>query len=38
MAVYIVIMHRGNIKRLINHEEPPLGFLDKNRKNKEEGK
>lgn len=38
MALIIVIMHRGNIKRLINHEEPPLGFLDKNRKNKEEGK
>ena len=38
MVVIIVIMHRGNIKRLINHEEPPLGFLDKNRKNKEAGK
>ena len=36
MALIIVIMHRGNIKRLINHEEPPLGFLDKNKKKKEE--
>ena len=36
MALLIVFMHRGNIKRLINHEEPPLGFLDKNKKKKEE--
>ena len=35
MAVIVIFMHRGNIKRLINHEEPPLSFLDKNReKNK----
>ncbi len=32
MAATIIIMHRGNIKRLINHEEPPLSFLDKNKK------
>ncbi len=32
MAAIIVFMHRGNIKRLINHEEPPLGFLDKKKK------
>ena len=36
MALLIVFMHRGNIKRLINHEEPPLGFLDKSKKKKEE--
>ncbi len=27
MAALIIFMHRGNIKRLINGEEPPLGFL-----------
>jgi hypothetical protein len=32
MAGTIIFMHRGNIKRLINHEEPPLGFLDNNKK------
>ena len=32
MALLIVFMHRGNIKRLLNHEEPPLSFLDKNKK------
>ena len=35
MAGTIIFMHRGNIKRLLNHEEPPLGFLDK--KKKQEG-
>lgn len=29
MAIIIVFMHRGNIKRLLDHEEPPLSFLDK---------
>jgi len=32
MAALIIIKHRGNIKRLINHEEPPLSFLDKKSK------
>lgn len=27
MAALIIFMHRGNIKRLIAGEEPPLGFL-----------
>ena len=36
MAGLIIFMHRGNIKRLLNHEEPTLSFLDK--KKKEEGK
>lgn len=27
MAALIIFMHRGNIKRLINGVEPPLGFL-----------
>ena len=27
MAALIIFMHRGNIKRLIKGEEPPLGFL-----------
>ena len=35
MAALIILMHRGNIKRLINHEEPTLSFLDK--KKKQEG-
>ena len=35
MAALIIYMHRGNIKRLINHEEPTLSFLDK--KKKQEG-
>ena len=29
MAGTIIYMHRGNIKRLLNHEEPTLSFLDK---------
>ena len=29
MALLIIFMHRGNIKRLLNHEEPTLSFLDK---------
>ena len=29
MAGLIIFMHRGNIKRLLNHEEPTLSFLDK---------
>lgn len=29
MAALIIFMHRGNIKRLINHEEPTLSFLDR---------
>ena len=36
MAGLIIFLHRGNIKRLLNHEEPPLSFLDK--KKKEEDK
>ena len=32
MALLIIFMHRGNIKRLIAHEEPPLSFLDKKKK------
>ena len=36
MAATIIFMHRGNIKRLLNHEEPTLSFLDKNKK-KEDG-
>ena len=36
MAGLIIFMHRGNIRRLLNHEEPTLSFLDK--KKKEEGK
>ena len=32
MAAIIIFMHRGNIKRLLNHEEPALSFLDKNKK------
>ena len=35
MAGLIIYLHRGNIKRLINHEEPTLSFLDK--KKKQEG-
>ncbi len=27
MAALIIFMHRGNIKRLMKGEEPPLGFL-----------
>ena len=29
MAGTIIYMHRGNIRRLINHEEPTLSFLDR---------
>ena len=38
MALLIIFMHRGNIKRLLNHEEPPLSFLDKSKKKGEQGK
>ncbi|MBO5995592.1 MAG: glycerol-3-phosphate 1-O-acyltransferase PlsY, partial [Firmicutes bacterium] len=31
MALLIIFMHRGNIKSLLNHEEPPLSFLDKSK-------
>ena len=34
MAGTIIYMHRGNIKRLINHEEPTLSFLDKKKGSK----
>lgn len=34
MAGTIIYMHRGNIKRLINHEEPTLSFLDKKKGDK----
>ena len=38
MALLIIFMHRGNIKRLLNHEEPTLSFLDKSKKKGEQGK
>ncbi|MBO5994907.1 MAG: glycerol-3-phosphate acyltransferase, partial [Firmicutes bacterium] len=38
MALLIIFMHRGNIKRLLNHEEPPLSFLDKSKKKGDQGK
>ncbi len=38
MALLIIFMHRGNIKRLLNHEEPTLSFLDKSQKKGEQGK
>ena len=36
MAVMVIYKHKGNIRRLINHEEPPLSFLDKKKGNKGE--
>ena len=38
MALLIIFIHRGNIKRLLNHEEPPLSFLDKSKKKGDQGK
>ncbi len=34
LAIIMLIKHRGNIVRLIHGEEPKLGFLDKDKKEK----
>ena len=38
MSVIMLIKHRANIVRIIHGEEPKLGFLDKEKKNKTEEK
>ncbi|MDD7409003.1 MAG: glycerol-3-phosphate 1-O-acyltransferase PlsY [Anaerovoracaceae bacterium] len=32
VGLIIIWRHRGNLQRIMNHTEPPISFLDKNRK------